>query len=116
MVELKHGRFAMLAVLSFIVQETYTLPFFPKMAPVDAHDYFVQLGGGSIFWISFVEIGVVALFETLQGKRSPVTSPSTRSAWPRTRRPRRRLAEIKRSRLAMIAMVLHPPYGLADCS
>ena len=33
--ELKHGRFAMLAVLGFIVQETYTLPFFPKMAPVD---------------------------------------------------------------------------------
>merc|ERR1712205_110828 len=84
--ELKHGRFAMLAVLGFIVQETYTLPFFPKMAPVDAHDYFVQQGGGSqiIFWISFVEIfGVVALFETLE---------------------RYRLAEIKHSRLAMIAI------------
>merc|ERR1712205_128990 len=84
--ELKHGRFAMLATLGFVVQETYTLPFFPKMAPVDAHDYFVQQGGGSqiIFWISFVEIfGVVALFETLQGKR---------------------LAEIKHARLAMIAI------------
>merc|ERR1712127_829540 len=60
--------------LGFFVQEKYTLPFFPKMAPVDAHDYFVQQGGGSqiIFWISFVEIfGVVALFETLQGKREP---------------------------------------------
>lgn len=70
--ELKHGRFAMLAVLGFIVQELYTLPFFPRMAPVDAHDYFVTQGGGSqiIFWISFVEIfGVVALFELLQGKR-----------------------------------------------
>ena len=67
--ELKHGRFAMLAVLGFLVQEKYTLPFFPHIAPVDAHDYFVQQGGGSqiIFWISFVEIfGVVALFETLQ--------------------------------------------------
>ncbi len=72
--ELKHGRFAMLAVLGFLVQEKYTLPFFPHIAPVDAHDYFVQQGGGSqiIFWISFVEIfGVVALFETLQ-----VSSPS----------------------------------------
>jgi hypothetical protein len=39
--ELKHGRFAMLAVLGFIVQEVYTFPFFPKLAPVDAHDYFV---------------------------------------------------------------------------
>lgn len=31
----------MLAVLGFIVQEVYTFPFFPKLAPVDAHDYFV---------------------------------------------------------------------------
>merc|ERR1712205_15192 len=102
--ELKHGRFAMLAVLGFIVQETYTLPFFPKMAPVDAHDYFVQQGGGSqiIFWISFVEIfGVVALFETLQGKPSPVTSPSTRSAWPRTRRPSSATAWLRSSTRAL---------------
>merc|ERR1711966_396775 len=49
-------------------------PFFPHMAPVDAHDYCVTAGCGSqvIFWISFVELfGVVALFETLQGKREP---------------------------------------------
>jgi len=64
----------MLAVLGFLVQEKYTLPFFPHIAPVDAHDYFVQQGGGSqiIFWISFVEIfGVVALFETLQVSSHP---------------------------------------------
>lgn len=37
--ELKHGRICMLAALGFIVQELYTFggPYFPKMAPVDAH-------------------------------------------------------------------------------
>ena len=107
--ELKHGRFAMLAVLGFIVQETYTLPFFPKMAPVDAHDYFVQQGGGSqiIFWISFVEIfGVVALFETLQGKREPgdFAFDPLGLAKDEATLERYRLAEIKHSRLAMIAI------------
>ena len=107
--ELKHGRFAMLAVLGFIVQETYTLPFFPKMAPVDAHDYFVQQGGGSqiIFWISFVEIfGVVALFETLQGKREPgdYAFDPLGLAKDEETLERYRLAEIKHARLAMIAI------------
>ncbi|EKX39534.1 light-harvesting Chl a protein 10 [Guillardia theta CCMP2712] len=107
--ELKHGRFAMLAVLGFIVQELYTFPFFPKMAPVDAHDYFVQQGGGSqiIFWISFVEIfGVVALFETLQGKREPgdFAFDPLGLAKDEATLERYRLAEIKHSRLAMIAI------------
>merc|ERR1712216_553084 len=107
--ELKHGRFAMLAVLGFIVQETYTLPFFPKMAPVDAHDYFVQQGGGSqiIFWISFVEIfGVVALFETLQGKREPgdFAFDPLGLAKDEATLERYRVAEIKHARLAMIAI------------
>jgi len=107
--ELKHGRFAMLAVLGFLVEEKYTLPFFPKMAPVDAHDYFVQQGGGSqiIFWISFVEIfGVVALFETLQGKREPgdFAFDPLGLAKDEATLERYRLAEIKHSRLAMIAI------------
>merc|ERR1712127_1157051 len=107
--ELKHGRFAMLAVLGFLVQEKYTLPFFPKMAPVDAHDYFVQQGGGSqiIFWISFVEIfGVVALFETLQGKREPgdFAFDPLGLAKDEATLERYRVAEIKHSRLAMIAI------------
>merc|ERR1711966_528176 len=107
--ELKHGRFAMLAVLGFLVQEVYTFPFFPKMAPVDAHDFFVKQGGGSqiIFWISFVELfGVVALFETLQGKREPgdfASDPHTLAKDEATLE-RYRLAEIKHSRLAMIAI------------
>jgi len=106
--ELKHGRFAMLAVLGFLVQESYTLPFFPKMAPVDAHDYFVTQGGGSqiIFWISFVEIfGVVALFELLQGKRDagdfafdPLNLGTEENL------ARYKEAEIKHARLAMIAI------------
>lgn len=107
--ELKHGRFAMLAVLGFLVQEKYTLPFFPKMAPVDAHDYFVQQGGGSqiIFWISFVEIfGVVALFETLQGKREPgdFAFDPLGLAKDEATLEKYRVAEIKHSRLAMIAI------------
>jgi hypothetical protein len=107
--ELKHGRFAMLAVLGFIVQEVYTFPFFPKLAPVDAHDYFVTQGGGQqiIFWISFVELfGVVALFETLQGKRAPgdFSFDPLNLAKDEATLDRYRLAEIKHSRLAMIAI------------
>eukprot|EP00285_Hemiselmis_virescens_P006755 CAMPEP_0173382602 /NCGR_PEP_ID=MMETSP1356-20130122/5115_1 /TAXON_ID=77927 ORGANISM="Hemiselmis virescens, Strain PCC157" /NCGR_SAMPLE_ID=MMETSP1356 /ASSEMBLY_ACC=CAM_ASM_000847 /LENGTH=215 /DNA_ID=CAMNT_0014337031 /DNA_START=39 /DNA_END=686 /DNA_ORIENTATION=- len=107
--ELKHGRFAMLAVLGFVVQEFYTLPFFPKMAPVDAHDYFVTQGGGSqiIFWISFVEIfGVVALFETLQGKRDAgdYAFDPLNLAKDEVTLARYRQAEIKHARLAMIAI------------
>nr|7Y7B_2 Chain 2, ACPI-2 [Chroomonas placoidea]7Y8A_2 Chain 2, ACPI-2 [Chroomonas placoidea] len=107
--ELKHGRFAMLAVLGFLVQEVYTFPFFPKMAPVDAHDYFVTQGGGSqiIFWISFVEIfGVVALFELIQGKRDagdfafdPLGLGKDEATLARYK-----VAEIKHARLAMIAI------------
>merc|ERR1712216_71533 len=98
--ELKHGRFAMLAVLGFLVEEKYTLPFFPKMAPVDAHDYFVQQGGGSQI------IGVVALFETLQGKREPgdFAFDPLGLAKDEATLERYRLAEIKHSRLAMIAI------------
>jgi hypothetical protein len=107
--ELKHGRFAMLATLGFVVQEFYTLPFFPKMAPVDAHDYFVTQGGGSqiIFWISFVEIfGVVALFETIQGKREAgdFSFDPLNLAKDDETLAKYRLAEIKHSRLAMIAI------------
>ncbi|KAJ1484433.1 light harvesting complex protein 7 [Baffinella frigidus] len=107
--ELKHGRFAMLAVLGFTVQEFYTFPFFPHMAPVDAHDYCVTAGCGSqvIFWISFVEIfGVVALFETLQGKREPGDFAFDPLGLAKSEAvlEKYRLAEIKHSRLAMIAI------------
>jgi hypothetical protein len=107
--ELKHGRFAMLAVLGFTVQEFYTFPFFPHMAPVDAHDYCVTAGCGSqvIFWISFVEIfGVVALFETLQGKREPGDFAFDPLGLAKSEAilDKYRLAEIKHSRLAMIAI------------
>jgi hypothetical protein len=107
--ELKHGRFAMLAVLGFIVQEFYTFPFFPHMAPVDAHDYCVTAGCGSqvIFWISFVELfGVVALFETLQGKREPGDFAFDPLGLAKSEEilEKYRLAEIKHARLAMIAI------------
>merc|ERR1712216_383375 len=60
-----------------------------------------------IFWISFVEIfGVVALFETLQGKREPgdFAFDPLGLAKDEATLERYRLAEIKHSRLAMIAI------------
>lgn len=66
-------------------------------------------GGGQqiIFWISFVELfGVVALFETLQGKRAPgdFSFDPLNLAKDEATLDRYRLAEIKHSRLAMIAI------------
>ena len=107
--ELKHSRIAMLAVLGSLVQEVYTFPFYPKLAPLDAHDYLVTQGGGSqiIFWMSFIEIfGVIALFETLQGKRAPgdFAFDPLNLAKNEATLERYRLAEIKNGRLAMIAV------------
>ena len=107
--ELKHGRISMLAVLGFLVQEVYTFPFYPKLAPVDAHDFVVTQGAGQqvIFWISFLEIfGVVGLFETLQGKRAPgdFSFDPLNLAKDEATLDRYRLAEVKHSRLAMIAI------------
>ena len=79
------------------------------MAPVDAHDYCVTAGCGSqvIFWISFVELlGVVALFETLQGKREPGDFAFDPLGLAKSEEilEKYRLAEIKHARLAMIAI------------
>ena len=45
-----------------------------QVSPIDAHDALVKSGGMSqiLLWTSFAEIfGGIALFQTIQGKRSP---------------------------------------------
>uniref|UniRef100_UPI0032E93920 ACPII-2 n=1 Tax=Chroomonas placoidea TaxID=173977 RepID=UPI0032E93920 len=107
--ELKHGRIAMLATLGMVVQDAYTFPFFDKVLPIPAHDVIVKSGGMSqiLLWTSFAEIfGGIALFQTIQGKRAPGDysfDPLNLSANDLEKRERYALAEIKHSRLAMLA-------------
>uniref|UniRef100_A0A7S1E143 Uncharacterized protein n=1 Tax=Hemiselmis andersenii TaxID=464988 RepID=A0A7S1E143_HEMAN len=107
--ELKHGRIAMLATLGLIVQEVYTFPFFDKVDPIPAHDLLVKTGGMSqiLLWTSFAEIfGGIALFQTIQGKRAAGDfsfDPLNLSSNDAEKRERYALAEIKHSRLAMLA-------------
>nr|CAM33408.1 light harvesting complex protein 5 precursor [Guillardia theta] len=108
--ELKHGRIAMLAVLGWLVQESYTFPFFDKVSPIEAHDLLVKSGGMSqiLLWTSFLEIfGGIALFQTIQGTRYPGDfsfDPLGLSAGKNEANLEKyQLAEIKHGRLAMIA-------------
>eukprot|EP00802_Teleaulax_amphioxeia_P014608 Tamp_14677.p2 GENE.Tamp_14677~~Tamp_14677.p2 ORF type:complete len:211 (+),score=47.70 Tamp_14677:594-1226(+) len=111
--ELKHGRIAMLAVLGWIVQETAPAsihPGFPTLPPIEAHDVLVKSGGMSqiLLWTSFLEIfGGIALFQTIQGKRYPGDfqfDPLGLSQGKNAGKfEQYQLAEIKHSRLAMLA-------------
>ena len=74
--EIKHGRICMLAALGMIVQEQFTFPhpYFPKMLPVEAHDYFIGTGGMAqilAFIILFEGVSCYALKQTLEGKNEP---------------------------------------------
>jgi len=108
--ELKHGRIAMLATLGYLVQEAYVLPFFEKVPPIQAHDALVKSGGMSqiLLWTSFLEIfGGIALFSTIQGRRYPGDfsfDPLGLSQGKNADKLEQyQLAEIKHSRLAMLA-------------
>jgi hypothetical protein len=81
-----------------------------QVAPIDAHDLLVKSGGMSqiLLWTSFAEIfGGIALFQTIQGKRAPGDykfDPLGLSQGANEKNfERYQLAEIKHSRLAMIA-------------
>jgi Chlorophyll A-B binding protein len=74
--ELKHGRICMLAALGMLVQEQFTFggAYFPKMLPIDAHNFYIQTGGMAqiIAAIFFIEaISCYALRETMAGNRAP---------------------------------------------
>jgi len=111
--ELKHGRIAMLAVLGWTIQETAPAsihPGFPTLPPIEAHDVLVKSGGMSqiLLWTSFLEIfGGIALFQTIQGKRYPGDfqfDPLGLSQGNNAGKfEQYQLAEIKHSRLAMLA-------------
>eukprot|EP00190_Bangiopsis_sp_CCMP1999_P007019 CAMPEP_0198722294 /NCGR_PEP_ID=MMETSP1475-20131203/62_1 /TAXON_ID= ORGANISM="Unidentified sp., Strain CCMP1999" /NCGR_SAMPLE_ID=MMETSP1475 /ASSEMBLY_ACC=CAM_ASM_001111 /LENGTH=230 /DNA_ID=CAMNT_0044483197 /DNA_START=163 /DNA_END=855 /DNA_ORIENTATION=- len=109
--ELKHGRICMLAAVGFIVQELYTFggSYFPKMLPVDAHEYFLRTGGMTqilLFIAAFEAVSFYAIRQTLEGKREPgdfgfdpLGLGKNEAAFKRYR-----LSEIKNGRLAMIAV------------
>ncbi|KAJ1489890.1 light harvesting complex protein 5 precursor, partial [Baffinella frigidus] len=116
--ELKHGRIAMLATLGWLVQEKTVLPFFDKAIPppslppflITAHDNLVKSGGMSqiLLWTSFLEIfGGIACFATIQGRREPGDfgfDPLGLSLGKNEGKfEQYQLAEIKHSRLAMLA-------------
>jgi Chlorophyll A-B binding protein len=66
----------MLACLGMLVQEQFTFggSYFPKMLPIDAHNFYIQTGGmaqimAAIFFIE--AISCFALRETMNGNRAP---------------------------------------------
>lgn len=74
--EIKHGRVCMLATLGMIVQEVFTFggDYFPKMLPVDAHNYYIGTGGmGQILMFIglFEAFSFYALKQTVEGKSEP---------------------------------------------
>lgn len=74
--EIKHGRICMLAVVGFLVQEQFTFggSYFPKMLPIDAHQFYINTGGmGQIllFIAAFEGISCYALKQTVEGTREP---------------------------------------------
>lgn len=74
--EIKHGRICMLAAVGFLVQEQFTFggSYFPKMLPVNAHDFYIQTGGmGQILAAIavFEAISCYALRQTIEGNRTP---------------------------------------------
>nr|7Y5E_72 Chain 72, Fucoxanthin-chlorophyll a-c binding protein, chloroplastic [Porphyridium purpureum]7Y5E_7N Chain 7N, Fucoxanthin-chlorophyll a-c binding protein, chloroplastic [Porphyridium purpureum]7Y7A_77 Chain 77, Fucoxanthin-chlorophyll a-c binding protein, chloroplastic [Porphyridium purpureum]7Y7A_7o Chain 7o, Fucoxanthin-chlorophyll a-c binding protein, chloroplastic [Porphyridium purpureum] len=107
--ELKHGRICMLAAVGLIVQELVTFggKYFPKMLPVQAHDFY--LGGMSqllLFIAAFESLSYFAIRETLEGKREPgdfgfdpLNLGKEPAAFAKFRE-----SELKNGRLAMIAV------------
>lgn len=74
--EIKHCRICMLAALGMIVQEQFTFggSYFPKMLPIDAHNFYIQTGGMAQIMLAiivFEAFSCYALKETLDGKRAP---------------------------------------------
>mmetsp|Transcript_5198 Transcript_5198/g.22245 ORF Transcript_5198/g.22245 Transcript_5198/m.22245 type:complete len:233 (-) Transcript_5198:190-888(-) len=109
--EIKHCRICMLAVLGFLVQEVFTWggTYFPKMAPVDAHDFYMKSGGMSqilMFIAGFEFLSCAAVYQTMQGKREPgyfgfdpLNLGKDPAAFEKFQ-----VNEIKNGRLAMIAV------------
>lgn len=74
--EIKHGRVCMLATLGMIVQELFTFggSYFPKMLPVNAHEFYIKTGGMAqilLFIAAFEGVSYYALKQTIEGKRTP---------------------------------------------
>lgn len=98
----------MLGVLGMIVPEIIRFPGVQSMSATEAHDFFVKTGGMSqlLLFISFFEVfGVVALKETLDGKRPPgyfAFDPLGLGKNPDVFK-KYQLSEIKNGRLAMCA-------------
>lgn len=74
--EIKHGRICMLAVVGFLVQEQFSFGghLFPKMLPVDAHNYFIETGGMIPILLlvsAFEGISCYGLKQTVEGNRAP---------------------------------------------
>lgn len=74
--EIKHGRICMLAALGMVVQELFTFGgnYFPRMLPVDAHNFYIKTGGMSqilMFIILFEGISCYGLKQTVEGKAEP---------------------------------------------
>lgn len=109
--EIKHGRICMLASLGMIVQEMFTFggSYFPKMLPVDAHNYYIATGGmGQIlmFIALFEGFSFYALKQTIEGKSAPGDfgfDPLGLGKDPTTFK-KYQVNEIMNGRLAMIAV------------
>eukprot|EP00177_Eucheuma_denticulatum_P007552 GFKZ01013754.1.p1 GENE.GFKZ01013754.1~~GFKZ01013754.1.p1 ORF type:complete len:210 (-),score=30.59 GFKZ01013754.1:27-656(-) len=109
--EIKHGRICMLAAVGILVQELYTFggSYFPKMLPVEAHDYYIRTGGmGQILlFIAFFEgISCYALKQCVEGKSEPGDfgfDPLGLGKEPTTFK-KYQVNEIMNGRLAMIAV------------
>lgn len=74
--EIKHGRICMLASVGLVVPEIFTFPnpYFQKMLPIDAHEYFIQTGGMAQILAAiaiFEGISCYALKQTIEGKSEP---------------------------------------------
>lgn len=69
--EIKHGRIAMLACVGVIVQELFTFggDYFPRMLPIDAHDYYLTTGMSQIllFICMFEAISCYAVKQMMDG-------------------------------------------------
>lgn len=74
--EIKHSRICMLAAVGFLVQEQFTFggSYFPKMLPVNAHDFYIKTGGMGQILVAiaiFEAVSCYALMQTINGNRAP---------------------------------------------